>query len=60
MLELDEEVELASVVEEQEFKESFLPKKHLQDVAVNFISVRNIESRMEVVEGKNSRMNTQT
>ena len=41
------ELEFASVVDEQEFKDKFLPETHLQDVAVNFISVGKIEAKQE-------------
>ena len=33
------------MVDEQEFKDKFLPETQLQDVAVNFISVEKIEAK---------------
>ena len=48
-----DEVELAPIVDEQEFKDCYLPEKHLQEIAVNFISVGKVEVKDEVSDTEN-------
>ena len=39
----DEEIESASIIEEQDFKENYLPEKHFQEIAVNLIAAGKVE-----------------
>ena len=48
-----DEVELAAIVDEQDFKENYLPENHLQDIAANFITVGRLEVKDEVRDTKN-------
>ena len=48
-----DEVELAPIVVEQDFKENYLTEKHLQEIAVNFIAVERLEVNDEVHDTKN-------
>ena len=44
----EEESESAPIVEEQEFKENYLPEKHLQEIAVNFIVAGEVEKEQDI------------
>ena len=42
------DLELAPIIDEQEFKNNYLPEKHLQEIAVNFIAAGKIEVKEEL------------
>ena len=43
----EDDCESADEIDEDEFKGKFLPEKHMQELAVNFVSIRNPEVREE-------------
>ena len=43
----EDDCELVDEIDEKEYKEKFLPEKHMQELAVNFVSARNPESSEE-------------
>ena len=47
------EVELAPIIDEQELKDNYLPEKHLQEIAINFIAAGKIEVKDECVTPRN-------
>ena len=43
-----DEEELAPIIDEQEFKDNYLPENHLQEIAVNFIAAGKREVKEEL------------